>query len=52
MVGDDKSIRSSLAVKDVLGWIDVDDISGAVQNRCGAAHLRVDASSKSHDNML
>lgn len=50
MLGDDKSIRSSLAVKDVLGWLNVDDISGAVQDRCGAAHLRVDASSKSDDD--
>ncbi|KAK0516786.1 hypothetical protein JMJ35_001389 [Cladonia borealis] len=44
LLGDDKSIRSSLVVKDVLGWLDVDDLSGAVQNGCGAAHLRVDAS--------
>ena len=50
MLGDDKSIRSSLTVKEVLGWLDVDDISGAVQDRCGAAHLRVDASSKSRAN--
>lgn len=51
LLGDDKSIRSSLTVKDVLGWLDVDDVSRAVQDRCGAAHLRVDASSKSHDDM-
>ena len=47
MLGDDKSIRSSLAVKHVLGPINVDDMSRAVQDRCGAGHLRVDASSKS-----
>lgn len=52
MLGDDKSIRSSLTVKEVLGWLDVDDISGAVKDRCGAAHLRVDASSKSRANMF
>lgn len=52
MLGDDKSIRSSLTVKEVLGWLNVDDISGAVQDRCGAAHLRVDASSKGYANMF
>ena len=52
MLGDDKSIRSSFTVKEVLGWLDVGDISRAVQDRCGAAHLRVDASSKSHLNMF
>ena len=51
MIGDDKSIRSSMAVKDVLGCVNVDDMSRAVQDRCGAGHLRVDASSKSLDKM-
>ena len=51
MLGDDKGIRSSMAVKDVLGYVNVDDMSRAVQDRCGAGHLRVDASSKSLDSM-
>ena len=51
MLGDDKSIRSSMAVKDVLGYVNVDDMSRAVQDRCGAGHLQVDASSKSLDSM-
>ena len=50
MLGNDKSIRSSLTVKEVLGWLDVDNISEAVQDGCGAAHLRVDASSKGRAN--
>ncbi|KAK3167829.1 hypothetical protein OEA41_004275 [Lepraria neglecta] len=44
MLGDDKSIRSSMAVKDVLGCVNVDDMSRAIEDRCGAGHLRVDAS--------
>ena len=48
MLGIDKSIRSMLAVKDVLGLVNVDDMSKSIQDRCGAAHLRIDASSKSH----
>ena len=47
MLGDDKTVRSSLAIKDVLGYVNADDMSRAVQDRCGASHLRVDASSKS-----
>jgi len=45
--GEDKDIRSSLAVRDVLGELDVDEMVRAVQERCGAALLRIDASSKS-----
>ncbi|KAL2046177.1 hypothetical protein N7G274_001624 [Stereocaulon virgatum] len=44
MLGDDKTVRSSLAIKDVLGYVNVEDMSRAVQDRCGAGHLRVDAS--------
>lgn len=52
MRGDDKTIRSSLAVNDVLGHIDADELSRAVQNKCGAGHLRVDASSKNGCDVL
>lgn len=45
--GEDKGIRSSLVVRDVLGELDADDMVRAIQERCGAALLRVDASSKS-----
>ena len=46
MLGADNTIRSSLEVKDVLGQIDSGELSRMVQNKCGAEHLRVDASSK------
>lgn len=46
MLGDDKSIRSSLTVKEVLGEVSGISLSKAVQQKCGAGHLRVDASSK------
>ena len=48
MLGDDKSIRSSLTVKDVLGELSGDHLSRVVQEKCGAGHLRVDASSTSY----
>lgn len=47
MLGDDKSVRSSLTVKDVVGEISADHLSRLIQEKCGAGHLRVDASSKS-----
>jgi len=46
MLGDDKDIRSSLTVNHVLGQVDTDGLSKTLQDRCGAAPLRVDASSK------
>ena len=46
MLGDDKSIRSSLTVKEVVGKLSADYISKTIQEKCGAGHLRVDASSK------
>ena len=46
MLGDDETVRSSLAVKEVLGQLDPEALSKAVQDMCGAGHLRVDASSK------
>ena len=48
MLGDDKSIRSSLAVKEVLGIVSGDRLSKVIQEKCEARHLRIDASSKSH----
>ena len=47
MLGDDKSIRSSLTVNEVVGELSADYISNVIQEKCGAGHLRVDASSKS-----
>ena len=47
MLGDDKSIRSSLMVKEVVGELSADSISKIIQEKCGAGHLRVDASSES-----
>ena len=47
MLGDDKSIRSSLTVKDVVGELSGDYVSEFIQEKCGAGHLRVDASSES-----
>ena len=47
MLGDDKSIRSSLAVKEVMGELSASHLSKVIQEKCGAGHLMVDASSKS-----
>lgn len=47
ILGDDKSIRSSLTVKEVMGHLNGDCLSKLIQEKCGAGHLRVDASSKS-----
>lgn len=45
MTGEDKSIRSSLSVTDVLGGVSAEELSMAIQDRCEARHLRIDASS-------
>ncbi|KAM0794331.1 BIG/ATPase V1 complex, subunit S1 [Usnea florida] len=47
MLGRDKSIRSSLAVSEVLGELSAGYLSGVIQEKCGAGHLRVDASTGS-----
>ena len=47
MLGNDKTIRSSLAVREVVGELSAGHLSGVIQEKCGAGHLRVDASSKS-----
>lgn len=46
MLGDDKSIRSSLTVKEVMGELSGELLSKVIQEKCGAGHLMVDASSK------
>jgi len=47
MLEENKIIRSSLVAKDVLGTVNVEDLSSLVQGICGAGRLRIDASSKS-----
>ncbi|MCJ1278889.1 hypothetical protein MMC21_006710 [Puttea exsequens] len=47
MLGKDKSVRSSLAVQDVLGKYRADELSRLIQERCDAGHLRIDASTGS-----
>ena len=47
MLGDDKSIRSSLVVREMVGEFSGDELSKVIQEKCGAGHLRVDASSES-----
>ncbi|KAF6227418.1 hypothetical protein HO133_008862 [Letharia lupina] len=49
VLGNDKSIRSSLAVKEVMGEISGDHLSKVIQEKCGARHLRVDASTGSFE---
>lgn len=51
MRGDDKSVRSSLAVSEVLGELSGNELSRTIQEKCGAGHLRVDASSKKIDTL-
>ena len=46
MLGNDKRIRSSLAVREVVGELSAGHLSGVIQEKCGAGRLRVDASSK------
>lgn len=45
--GEDKHVRSSIAVNDVLGSLDTSALSNLVREKCGAGLLRVDASSMS-----
>ena len=44
--GEDKDIRSSLIITDVIGEIDADEIVRVIEEKCGAVLLRVDASSE------
>ncbi len=45
--GEDKRIRSTMSVMDVLGDMDAEKIVEVVGDKCGAALLRVDAASSS-----
>lgn len=44
--GENKNIRSSVTVSDVLGALDVESMSRQLQEKCGAEVVRIDASSK------
>ena len=44
--GEDKRIRSSFTVTDVLGEVDTSALIGTLEKRCGAGTLKVDASSE------
>lgn len=44
--GENKNIRSSMTVSDVLGALDVESLSRQLQKKCGAEVVRIDASSK------
>ncbi|KAL8750201.1 MAG: hypothetical protein Q9199_007226 [Rusavskia elegans] len=45
--GEDKRIRSTMSVSDVLGQVNAEEIVGIVEEKCGAALLRIDASTGS-----
>ncbi|KAL9592168.1 MAG: hypothetical protein Q9179_006992, partial [Wetmoreana sp. 5 TL-2023] len=47
VLGEDKRIRSTATVADVLGNVDADTIIQDVESKCGAALLKVDASTGS-----
>lgn len=44
--GDNKNVRSTMTVSNVLGALDAKSMSKEVQEKCGAEVLHVDASSK------
>lgn len=44
--GEDKRIRSSFTVTDVLGEIDTSALIGTLEKKCGAGTWKVDASSE------
>ncbi|KAL8645413.1 MAG: hypothetical protein Q9226_007318 [Calogaya cf. arnoldii] len=45
--GEDERIRSTMSVTDVLGQVNAEEIVASVEERCGAALLRIDASTGS-----
>ncbi|CAL8579779.1 hypothetical protein XPA_005510 [Xanthoria parietina] len=45
--GEDDRIRSTMSVTDVLGQVNTEEIVGIVGDKCGAASLRIDASTGS-----
>ena len=47
IAGENKDIRSSMTVTDVLAALDAEEISNAVRETCGAEIIRVNASGKS-----
>lgn len=44
--GENKYIRSSMTVSDVLGALDPESVSRQLQEKCGAEAVKIDASSK------
>lgn len=46
IAGDNKNVRSTMTVSNVLGALDAETMSKEVQEKCGAEVLHVDASSK------
>ena len=48
VLGEDKDIRSSFTVSDVIGELDLREFSKGLQEKCGAELLEIDASSESH----
>lgn len=44
--GENKNIRSSMTVSDVLGALDAGSVSRQLQEKCGAEVVMIDASSK------
>ena len=49
MSGEDKRIRSSFTVTDVLGQMDTGTIMETLERKCSAGILNVDASSEYYD---
>ena len=44
--GENKNIRSSMTVSDVLDVLDAESVSRQLQEKCGAEVVKIDASSK------
>ena len=51
IAGDDKAVRSSLAIPDVRGTFNAEKINEMLETKCDAEHVRLDASSKSQGNI-
>ncbi|KAG8525283.1 uncharacterized protein KY384_008927 [Bacidia gigantensis] len=47
--GSDKAVRSSLAISDVRGTINTDDLSALLQSKCDAENVRIDASTSTQE---
>lgn len=48
----ERKVRSSFAVKDVVGTLDVEEISRTLEDKCRAGHMRIDASSTLSESHL